>query len=294
MSKFLQYESFVAIVKTGSVRLAAESLNRTPSAISKQIAHLELDLGVQLFDRSNKQMVLTNHGSKFFKSSNSILRQINDSEKQIKLDKETIAGEIKITLSKSLIGSRLSTYLSEFTEIHPNIRYHLDYSEKFEDFNLSDWDFAFRIGAISDSTRLIARELTEVTPTFFATPDYLVKHGNPSRASELSSHPVAIPPMEELSSDVRKWLKANKFNNEYGNHHRINDVAATREIVLGHACVGFNLYESIAGLIEDGLVIPLFQNNRLPSKKLHLVYRKSQFQSLHLETFKNFVFDKYC
>lgn len=293
MSKFFQYESFVAIVKTGSVRLAAESLNRTPSAISKQIAHLEKDLGVKLFERSNKQMVLTSHGSKFFKTSNSILRQINDSEKQIKLDKETIAGDVKITLSKSLIGSNLSALLIEFAELHPHIRYHLDYSENVEDFGLSDWDFAFRIGAIPDSTRLIARELAKVTPTFFATPDYLAKHGCPSNASELSLHRIAIPPLEHLSSDVRKWLKVNNFNNKSGNHHRINDVDAIKSMVLGHACIGFNLYESIADLVKDGSVIPLFQNNKLPTKKLYLVYRKSQFQSFQLNAFKHFVFDKY-
>lgn len=294
MSKFLQYESFVAIVKSGSLRLAAESLNRTPSALSKQIAHLEYDLGVQLFDRSNKHMVLTSHGTKFYKASTSILRQINESEAQIKLDNETIAGEISLTLSRSLIGSKLSYYLHQFAQLHPDIRYHLDYSERVEDFNLSDWDFAFRIGVISDSTRLIARELTEVTPTFFATPDYLAKHGTPKRVSGLNAHSVAIPPMGDLSTDVRKWLKTNDFAHKKGHHHSINDVAAITEMVLRHTCVGFHLYESIVGLIEDGLVIPLFQNNKLPSKKLHLVYRKSQFQSLPLEEFKNFIFEKYC
>ena len=86
MSKFTQYESFVAVVDSGSIRLAADSLNKTPSALSKQITNLEYDLGVQLFDRSNKQMVLTEHGASFYKSSAAILRQISESERRIQYD----------------------------------------------------------------------------------------------------------------------------------------------------------------------------------------------------------------
>ena len=293
MSKFIQYESFVATVKTGSVRLAADSLNRTPSAVSKQITHLEHDLGVQLFERSNKQMVLTAHGSSFYKTANSIVRQIGESEKQIKLDSAAIAGEIKITLSKSLIGNRLTAYLNEFSALHPNIQFQLNYSEQVENFAEIDFDFAFRIGAIADSTRLIARQLTDVRPTFYATPDYLQAFGKPNSISELSSHRVAVPPLEDLSAEVRQWLKQNQFSSNTNSHHRVNDVSAIKDMVLQHGCVGLHLHQCIIGLIEKGVVIPLFQDTPLPSKKLHLVYRKATFLSSHIEAFKDFVIEKY-
>ncbi|WP_413664753.1 LysR family transcriptional regulator [Microbulbifer sp. CNSA002] len=293
MSKFTQYESFVAVVDSGSIRLAADSLNKTPSALSKQITNLEYDLGVQLFDRSNKQMVLTEHGASFYKSSAAILRQISESERRIQYDNERVEGDLKITLSRSLVDSSLSSWLSEFSERYPNVRYRLEYSESIINFSDSDLDFAFRIGEIADSTRLISRELCEVRPTFFATTEYLATHGTPTQISELTSHRVAMPPLEDLSPEVRKWLKNNKFNNQTYAHHRINDVHAIQTMALKNICIGFQLHQSIIKLIESGLVIPLFQNNKLPPKKLSLVYRQSQYKAKQIEVFKRFIFEKY-
>lgn len=293
MSKLSQYESFVAIVRTGSLRLAAESLNRTPSALSKHIANLEQDLEVQLFDRSNKQMVLTGHGSTFYQSSSAILKQIADSERQIKLQKGTIAGQIRITVSKSLIGSNLSQYLNEFALKFPNVSFSISYSEMLENFSERDYDFAFRIGTLADSTRLVARELMQVSPTFYATPDYLACFGQPTGVSELSTHRVALPHFEMLSAEVRGWLKKHGFSHQSGTHHYMDDVNAIKSMTLEHGCIGFHLSQSLFKLIANGTVVPLFQDNKMPAKQLYFVYRKVSYQSAHLQTFKNFIIDKY-
>ncbi|WP_157496568.1 LysR family transcriptional regulator [Hahella ganghwensis] len=293
MSKFSQYEAFVAIVKTGSISLAAESLNRTPSAISKQLANLESSLGVQLFDRSNKRMVTTSHGKQFYQSSVLILKNIRDAENQILMGRVEISGEIRITLSNSLVGSRLTDYLNEFAELYPHTRYDLRFTENVESFNALDIDFAFRMGTVSDSTRLIARELGEVRPIFYVTPAYVEKKGLPKRFSDLNSHRVAFPPLENLSSEVRRWLKKHKFDYTNKIHHRMDDVNAILDMASRGACLGFHLKDSLSDLLENGTVLELFPKHRLPSKKFHLVYRKTQYQSAHLEAFKNFIIDKY-
>ena len=293
MSKFAQYEAFVAIVKTGSISVAADSLNRTPSAISKQIANLESDLGVQLFDRSNKKMAPTPHGSQFFQSSSAILRQIYEAESQVLQDKETITGEIKITLSKSLIGSELITYLNEFSEQYPHTQYDLQFGEKIEDFNESDLDFAFRIGNISDNTRLIASPLIDVTPIFYATPKYVSNYGKPRTIKELSNHRIILPPLENLSSDLRLWLKKYNFIFPNKTRHKIDDIGAIQDMVLNHGGIGINLKYSLQNLLSRKLIVSFFPNQTLPSKKLYLIYRKARYQSAQLEAFKNFIKEKF-
>ena len=241
MSKFAQYEAFAAIIETGSISLAADSLNRTPSALSKQITNLEADLGTQLFDRSNKKMVATDHGLQFYKTSSSILRQIREAENQLILDENEISGVLTITLSRSLIGSRLMGHLNEFSLMYPNTRYELRFSERIESFQDSKIDFAFRIGTINDSTQLIAMALTKIAPIFYATPEYLSQHGKPKSVEELNRHRVILPPLENLSHDVRRWLKKYRFSFAENTLHRIDDVNAIQDMVLRDGGIGFNL-----------------------------------------------------
>ncbi|BFM18530.1 LysR family transcriptional regulator [Maricurvus nonylphenolicus] len=294
MSKFAQFEAFIATVSTGSISLAAESLNRTPSAISKQITNLESSLGVQLFDRSNKRMAVTKQGGQFFRTCSSILKQIKEAESQLLLESAAIFGDIKITLSKSLIGSELMEHLNDFAETYPHTKYDLRFTENVENFSEADLDFAFRIGSISDQTRLIARELMEVTPIFYATPEYVARHGQPKQHANLSSHRIAFPPFENLSSEIRQWLKQNGYNYPANTHHRIDDISAIQDIALKHSAIGFNLEYSLSDLLSKGAVINLFPQHKLPSKTLHLVYRKSRYQSAHLEEFKNYILDRYA
>ncbi|MEJ6473301.1 LysR family transcriptional regulator [Pseudoalteromonas piscicida] len=289
MSKFSQYEAFVAVVDKGSISLAAHSLNLTPSALSKQIANLEAALNAQLFDRSNKKLRTTERGYQFYQSAVSILKQISLAESQIKADDETVAGELRITLSKSLLGSSVLKYLSKFSKAYPQVRYRLTFSEAIESFQDSELDFAFRIGELADSSKLVAKVLKQVKPIFYATPKYLSDYGVPKEVSTLATHRVALPPLENLSSELRQWLKREQFTFVASNQDQIDDLGAIHQLVLEHGCIGFNLEDALVEPIDKGLVINVFPHLSLPSKPLSLVYRKTQHQSELVRVFKEFI-----
>lgn len=293
MSKFAQYEAFVTVVETGSISLAADRLNRTPSALSKQISNLESHLGIQLFDRSNKRMVTTQQGKWFYQSSASILKQIDDSEQKLAANSDAIVGDLRVSIPKSLLGSELMQHLTEFAHSYPQIRYVLTVTERVLNFSDTELDFAFRIGPIADSTRLIARELESVRPVFYATPEYLAHQGTPTSLNSLKNHRLAMPPLEALSTEVRAWLKARRFTFENQNHHLIDDVNAIQTMTLYHGCIGFNLESSLTTQINEGLVTPLFLDDPLPAKSLSLVYRKSPYESAPIEAFKRFMLQAY-
>ncbi|MGB1091505.1 MAG: LysR family transcriptional regulator [Oceanobacter sp.] len=294
MSKFAQYQAFVAVVDTGSISLAADRLNRTPSALSKQISNLESHLGVQLFDRSNKRMIATQQGKRFYQSSASILKQIDESEQTITANSNAVAGDLRISIPKSLLGSGVMQHLTVFANTYPQTRYVLSVTERVLSFTDSELDFAFRIGSIADSTRLIARELASVRPAFYATPDYLARHGSPTSLANLENHRLAMPPLEALSTEVRAWLKSRRFTFENQKHHLIDDVNAIHTMTLQHGCIGFNLESSLITPLDEGLVTPLFLDEPLPTKTLSLVYRKSPYESAPIEAFKHFMLQAYA
>jgi DNA-binding transcriptional LysR family regulator len=104
---------------------------------------------------------------------------------------------------------------------------------------------------------------------------------------------LAIPPLDNLSSELRNWLRLQKFSFDSQLHHVVDDIQAIQDLVLNHGCIGFNLEGSLMGLIDQNSVVKLFVGSELPTKPLTLLYRKSTNQNSTNEAFKQFILRKY-
>ena len=101
MAKFEQYKSFITVVESGSVTAAANQLNLTVSAVSKQLTQLEQSLKVTLFLRSHKRLDLTEHGREFYSHCKHIVSEVKIGETRLTDNQSKISGELALTLSKS-------------------------------------------------------------------------------------------------------------------------------------------------------------------------------------------------
>ena len=95
--------AFLAVAETGSFSQAADRLFLTQPAISKRIAQLETQLDTRLFDRIGRTVSLTESGQALISRANSILQQVEDTERAIR----NLNGEIGGQLSLALNGSSL-------------------------------------------------------------------------------------------------------------------------------------------------------------------------------------------
>lgn len=116
-------ECFLAVVKTGSFSKASESIGRTQSAVSQQIAKIELYLGKKLFIR-NKNILLTYDGETFYHYA----KQINGLYRQLiqQFRRSEVHGEVKFGLPEDFITIFLDSVLSEFTHIHPKVTINIE------------------------------------------------------------------------------------------------------------------------------------------------------------------------
>jgi len=111
-------ECFLAVVKTGSFTKAAQVVGKTQSAISQQIAKLELILGKPLFARC-KTFSLTYEGDIFLGYARQIVAlhcEVIDRFKQPELE-----GELRFGLPENFATSFLSDVLADFSRLHPRI-----------------------------------------------------------------------------------------------------------------------------------------------------------------------------
>ena len=86
-----------SIVEEGSIAKAIEKLHLTQSALSHQLKEAEFQLGTRIFDRINKKLVLTNAGKKLYAAAVDVLRQLSETESEIKKMVFGEAGQIRIS-----------------------------------------------------------------------------------------------------------------------------------------------------------------------------------------------------
>ncbi|MFJ7972584.1 LysR family transcriptional regulator [Psychrobacillus sp. NPDC096389] len=120
-----QLRYFIEVAEREHISEAAIHLHVAQSAVSRQIANLEDELGVELFERVGRNVKLTPIGKIFLEHSISALQAIDYAKKQIDeyLDPDT--GTIKIGFPTSLAGHFLPTVISAFKKEYPNVAFHL-------------------------------------------------------------------------------------------------------------------------------------------------------------------------
>ncbi|WP_271274130.1 LysR family transcriptional regulator [Aliamphritea hakodatensis] len=111
-----QLRMFAETVESGSFSASARKLGKVQSAVSQGIANLEIDLGVELFDRTTRKPQLTAEGARLLVHAQSVLSQIDDLN-------TTAAGinrgeevRIRIALEDAILVPRLSLILTAFGE----------------------------------------------------------------------------------------------------------------------------------------------------------------------------------
>lgn len=116
-----QLITFRMVTITLNFSKAAEALNYVPSNVSMQIQSLEDELGVQLFERLNKKVVLTEAGERFYKDVEKILNSIEEAKININSN-EVMKGTITISANEILCVYLLPSILHEFRLQYPSIR----------------------------------------------------------------------------------------------------------------------------------------------------------------------------
>ncbi len=135
---------FEAAGRLGSFSRAASELNITPSAVSHQIRTLEEHLGVKLFRRLNRKVVLTAEGEAYLPPLQSAFAQITAASQRVAAGSDS--GRLAVTLVPTFAMRWLVPRLSRFQKLHPEIEVLMNTSIEPVDFEKADVDVAIRYG----------------------------------------------------------------------------------------------------------------------------------------------------
>jgi DNA-binding transcriptional LysR family regulator len=158
----------------------------TPSAVSKLMTRLEARLGTRLINRSTRKLQLTPEGTAFYQRSVTILADIAEAERYASAG-EQATGPIRINTSGSFGNHILAPLVPQFMALHPGITLDITQTDRIVDLMEERADVAIRAGPMKSSS-LVARKLGSTRNFIVASPDYLVRHGEPKSIADLEKH----------------------------------------------------------------------------------------------------------
>ncbi|QQP95313.1 LysR family transcriptional regulator [Lysobacter enzymogenes] len=189
-------QTFVEVADAGGVSPAARRLGVSKSIVSRRLARLEAELGIQLLARTTRGAALTEAGLAFRDHAAKACREIE-------LARETISphgdlrGRLRISAPLSFGPTHFAGVLAQMAHRYPNLHIHTAYSDRFVDLIAEGFDCAIRLGHLPDSN-LVARRVGPIRGVLVASPDYIRAHGAPQTLEEFAAH-------EALMQGTEAW-----------------------------------------------------------------------------------------
>jgi DNA-binding transcriptional LysR family regulator len=178
--------AFLVTAEEGSLSAAARALGMTQPTLGRQVAGLEQELGVVLFERVGRGLSLTANGRDLLDQVRGMGEAANRVSLSASGQSQSIEGPICITASEVISAFLLPPILERLRRTHPGVTIKLVASNAVRDLRRREADIAIRSGKPSDPS-LIATRLRDTPARLYATPGYLRRLGHPQSPSGLSA-----------------------------------------------------------------------------------------------------------
>ena len=177
--------AFVQAARCGSFTGAAQVLRCSPGAISKNVARLEQDLGIRLFNRTTRQLSLTEEGAEFCEAVSRSLSELSRAEDIAANARGAVEGLVRLSIGSAFGKHQVLPALARLLDRHADLRLELAFCDDPGDLVANGHDLAVRCGAPDDS-RYICRRLCSLPLRLVASAGYVERHGAPLHPHDLT------------------------------------------------------------------------------------------------------------
>ncbi|TAW39800.1 LysR family transcriptional regulator [Rhizobium leguminosarum] len=190
MNDYKLLRTFLLAAEKRNFAQVARELDMTPAAVTRAIAALEEDLGVQLFVRTTRQVSLTTDGAIFAAQIQPAVQALDNARKDVMNTHKADHGRLRISAPTWFGQQVLPPILSAFKERYPKISFEISLADGLVDIIDDDYDLAIRISAAPSDKFTIWRKITVVRRILVAAPG--------SRFSDMK-HPNELIPDDCLA-----------------------------------------------------------------------------------------------
>jgi DNA-binding transcriptional LysR family regulator len=278
----------IAVTETGSFSAASRRLRTPVATISRKVAELEARLKAQLFQRSSRQMTLTDAGRSYIEACKRIIEQVDDAEREVSGEYRIPKGDLAVTAPWGLGHMHLLPITVEFLSAYPEIALRLVLTDRVVNTVDENIDVSIRIGVLPDSN-LIAKRVGSVRITLCASPGYLAARGLPKEPGDLRDHDCIT--IDDVAAQ-RTWRFA-KGNREIDTSIRSRLTVTESEAAIEAAIAGAGIARVMSYKMEAarraGDLVTMLESFELAPLPMHIVYAERKPMPLKLRAFLDWV-----
>lgn len=282
---------FHAAAQAGSFTHAGEALNMSQSAVSRQVSALEQELGVPLFHRHARGLVLTEQGEHLFRTAREVVMKLDAVQARLTDSRDLPTGTLRVTTTVGLGASWLTARINEFVDLYPEVQLHLILDNDELNLNMREADVAIRLRQPVQPD-LIQRRLFTVHFHIYASPTYLKRFGSPESLEDMDDHRI-VTFGETGPNYLREmnWLETagRPVDQPRKPVLKVNHVIAIKRAVqrgVGIALLPDYLIEPDSGLVR------LLPEETLPSYQSYFVYPAELKTTARVRAFRDFLVAK--
>ncbi|MBE7185848.1 MAG: LysR family transcriptional regulator [Methylobacterium mesophilicum] len=284
---------FHAAASAGSFTHAADTLRLSQSAISRQVSALEHDIGVPLFNRHARGLVLTEQGEMLFRTTHDVMAKLESIRSRLTETKDKPSGILRVTTTVGLGAGWLTERLPEFLDLYPEIQIQLVLANEELDLTMRQADCAIRMRQ-PQQPDLIQRRLFTMHFHLYASPSYIAKHGKPESLEELRAHRLITfgEPVPMHLSELN-WLET---LGDYDDDDRprvstlqINDLLSINRAVKRGAGIAM-LPDYVVP--KDSELVQILPETEVPSFDTYFCYPDAMKNQAKLHAFRDFMIAK--
>jgi DNA-binding transcriptional LysR family regulator len=274
--RFDGIQTFLEVVESGSLTLAAERLNLTRSAVGKALARLEARLGVRLLRRTTRNQSLTEEGQAYYEHCLRAQAELEAAESGLESGRREPRGRLRASLPMAFGHLHAAPALLGLIEHYPQLQVDIAISDRVVDLVQEGYDLAVRIGELPDSDRLVARRLGEQTMGLAASPAYLARFGRPTEVAALARHRGIdyCGPGHSQRWELRD-PKGHLHTVHLPCHSRLNDLQAVADAAIAGAGLAWLPNWLLARYVQSGQLEPVLADHRAAVMPIHVLWPRS-------------------
>jgi LysR family transcriptional activator of dmlA len=202
---------FVVVVRKSGFAAAAEEMGMSPAYVSKRVAMLEKTLGVRLFQRTTRRVLITEEGERVYARALTILENLDELMDDVAERRREPRGRLRICSSFGFGRNVAAPVIARLAAAYPGLQIRFEVFDRLVDPVAEGFDLDIRVGD-EIAPHLVARRLMANHRILCAAPSYLARQGSPKSLQELASHNCL--PIKERDHPFGVWRLRGKNGDE--------------------------------------------------------------------------------
>ncbi|WP_321877393.1 LysR family transcriptional regulator [Paraburkholderia bannensis] len=293
MDKLGSMKMFVGVAEAGGFAKAAARASLSTAAVSRAIMDLEASLQTRLFNRTTRQISLTEAGRRYLEHCERILNEVALADAEAMGAAAQPNGRLRVHAPAAFGQHYLTPLLARYTQQFEGVSVDLVLSQRTPDLLEERFDVSIVVAQTLKDSSLVSQRLGMTRLVLCASPQYLARRGKPESLDDMQAHTCVQLSLQDQPS--LPWL----FEDAAGNEHilrpqseapfTVNIAEALGEAIRAGMGIGMLPIPTALQGLRDGSLVQVLPHARLKPINVHALYASRQYLDAKIKTLVEFL-----